>query len=327
MELRKRGEESPVDETNMIFFRTLEALSSRSAPIVLAAGAFDGVHRGHQALIAESVRTARARKGEAWVLTFDPHPSKVLHPDNPQRLLTSTPHKMRLFEQLGPDGCVLVPFTREFSAIEPEDFVEQLCRAAPTLSVVIVGTNWTFGRRAQGNTPLLRELAVRYGFDVRVPEPVLSDGAPISSTRIRHAVEQGRLDDLEAMLGRPFSLMGTVSEGRRLGRELGFPTANIRLQDEVRPPSGVYVIRADIDGTRHEGAAYLGKRPKAGGHDVEHILEAHLFDMERDLYGKAIEVFFLEKLRPDRRFPDHESLRAQIARDVEQARNWREKDR
>ncbi len=311
----------------MILLNTLEALSSRSVPLVVAAGAFDGVHRGHQLLIKEAMQTALLLKGEAWVLTFDPHPSKVLHPDNPRRLLTSTPHKLRLFEQIGPDGCVLVPFTREFSSVEPEDFVERFCRAAPTLSVVIVGTNWTFGRRARGNTPLLRELAPRYGFEVKVPEPVLSGGAPISSTRIRHAVEQGRLDDLEAMLGRAFSLMGTVTQGRQLGRELGFPTANIRLQDEVRPPSGVYVIRADIDGTRHEGAAYLGKRPTAGGQDVEHILEAHLFDMNRDLYDTVIEVFFLEKLRPDQRFPNHKALRAQIARDVEQAKNWLEKNR
>ncbi len=286
----------------------------------MAAGAFDGVHKGHQKLIRAAENRAKAMKGTAFTLTFDPHPSRVLLPDSTPRLLTSTAHKLRILHGLGVEGCVLVPFTLEFSRIEPEQFVEQLCEAAPSLKAIIVGPNWTFGHRARGNTDLMRELASKHGLEVIVPDAVSWNGAPISSTRIRQAVEHGQLEDTESMLGRPFSMLGTVTHGRRIGRELGFPTANIRLYDEVRPPSGVYAVISEIDGANYKGAAYLGKRPSSSGQNEEHVLEAHFFDISIDLYGKEIEVFFMDKLRGNQRFPNDDLLKAQIAKDIDQAR-------
>lgn len=193
--------------------------------------------------------------------------------------------------------------------------------AMPRLHTLVVGPNWRFGRRAAGDVALLEELAGAHGLAVMIPETVSLDGVTVSSTRIRRAVESGHLEEAERMLGRPFSLMGTVTTGRQYGRELGFPTANIRLQEEARPPTGVYAVYGIYNGERHNGAAYLGIRPTAHGVHTHHLLEVHLFDVDIDLYGKEIEVSFIKFLRGDQRFFDHEALKAQIAKDVQQARD------
>ncbi len=301
---------------------TWEALKTREArtPLCLVIGAFDGIHNGHQLLIRETVRLAREVRGEAWLLTFDPHPARVLRPDQSPPLLTSTTHKLRLLEPLGLDGVMVHPFTLALSELEPEAFLETLCTALPGLHTIVVGSNWRFGHRAAGDVQLLEQLAASHGFSVYVPDPVLFESEPISSTRIRQAVEAGRLHEAEHMLNRPFSLLGTVTTGRQYGRELGFPTANIRLQEEARPPTGVYAVYGMYNGERHNGAAYLGIRPTAHGAHAHHLLEVHLFDVTVDLYGKAIEVFFVEHIRGDRRFDDHDALKNQIARDVEKVK-------
>ncbi len=297
-----------------------EDFESGTTPIALAIGAFDGVHRGHQELIQAAIEHAGRWNGEAWALTFDPHPAKVLRPDTAPRLLTSTTHKLRLLDELGLHGCLILPFSQEFSRQEPEEFIEQLCRHARGLREVVVGRNWRFGHRASGNPERLRQLAAQYSFGVTVPDSVEWQGEAISSTRIRDALEAGRLDDVREMLGRPFSLSGFVTEGKKLGRELGFPTANIHPVDEARPPTGVYVVYGMIRGRRYPGAAYIGKRPTEHGQDQRYILETHFFDVSLDLYGQEIELFFLEQLRGDQRFESHEALKEQIARDVATAR-------
>lgn len=293
---------------------------SGTNPIALAIGAFDGVHRGHQELIRTAVEHARRLNGEAWALTFDPHPAKVLRPQAAPRLLTSTTHKLHLLEELGLDGCLVLPFTPEFSRLEPEEFVDQLCRHVRELREAVVGRNWTFGHRASGNPARLEALATSRGFRVTVPDWIEWRGEPVSSTRIRDALEAGQLADVREMLGRPFSLSGYVTEGRKLGRELGFPTANIHPVDEARPPIGVYVVYGVIRGRRYPGAAYLGRRPTEHGQDQRYILETHFFDVSLDLYGQEIELYFLEQLRGDQRFDSHEALKEQIARDVATAR-------
>ncbi len=307
----------------MQILNTWEALASHtngSGPCALAIGAFDGLHTGHQALIQKAVGAARQQSGTAWLLTFDPHPSRILRPDTGPLLLTSTEHKLRLLQGTGLDGVVVHPFTADLAGWPPETFLQRLRSAVPNLQVIVVGANWRFGRRASGDVPQLKKWGTAQGVAVEVPAAVEWQGAPVSSTRIREAIEHGRLPAAHAMLGRPFSLWGAVTTGRQYGRELGFPTANIRLQDEVRPPTGVYAVRAHVDNRPHNGAAYLGLRPTAQGIDSHHLLEVHLFDVTLDLYGQLIEVAFVEHLRPDQRFPDATTLQAQIARDVARAR-------
>lgn len=296
---------------------TLQELSSVSRPLVLAAGTFDGVHTGHASVIDHARRAAEAMNGETWVLTFDPHPLKILHPASAPGLLTSTPHKVQLLAALSVDGCLVLPFTPELARVEPEDFINQLCHAAPSLKAIVIGANWTFGRKARGDVKLLKELAVTQGFDVHVASAATWKNEPVSSTRIRRAVSYGHFDEIEAMLGRPFSMLGTVVHGKKLGRELGFPTANLDPHNEVHPPAGIYAVRALIDGAVHPAAAYLG------GRRTEHpsgVVEVFIMDFAGDLYGRDIEIVFVKKLRDDHAFPDHAALALQIGKDVEHAR-------
>lgn len=298
-------------------------------PLVLAVGFLDGVHLGHQRVIRTAVEQARAAGGRAWVLTFDPHPLKVLRPDSAPPLITPTRQKLRWLGNLGVEGCILLPFTTDLARVEPEDFIAGLRRDLPGLTGIVVGSNWTFGHRGRGNATLLGELAALHGFRATVVEPVLLDGRPVSSTRIRQAVQQGDCANAAAMLGRPFSLSGPVTGGRRVGRELGFPTANLDLTGELHPPPGVYAAgatpdpRADDADPRawtHEGAAYIGRRPTFGSGHAE-VLEVHVFDFDGDLYGRDLEVFFLERLRGDQTFADATALKAQIAADIARARD------
>jgi riboflavin kinase/FMN adenylyltransferase len=295
--------------------RSIKALASIKAPLVFAAGVFDGVHKGHQAVIARARECAAKAKGETWILTFDPHPMRVLKPDAAPALLTSTPHKLELLSHCHADGCVLLPFTQEFAQVEPEAFIDQLRAAAPSLRELVVGENWTFGHRGRGDTRLLRELAAKRSLTATIVPGVTWSGDVISSTRVREAVTEGRLDEAAAMLGRPFSILGTVVHGKKLGRKLGFPTANLDPHNEVRPPAGIYAVRALIDGHRLPAAAYVGSGPDTGD-----IVEVHLLDHDADLYGRDIEVFFHQKIRDDRRFAKQEELKRQIARDLDQAR-------
>ena len=239
----------------------LAYLRGERRPVLLAAGFFDGVHRGHQAIIRKIVGAARRERGAAWVMTFDTHPLKVLHPETAPRLLTSTPHKLRLLKALGVQGCIVIPFTRSLARREPKAFIAMLARAAPALRQITIGRNWTFGRQGRGTPTMLKTMAPAYGFKVAVIPPVRWRGRAISSTRIRAAVRAGRLAEAADMLGRPFSLLGTVVPGRGLGRKLGIPTANLNPHNEVAPPNGVYIVQARWDGVTYPGIANLGVRP------------------------------------------------------------------
>lgn len=285
-------------------------------PLAAAVGFFDGVHRGHREVIAHALRAARALGGEAWALTLDPHPLKVLQPQAAPPLLTSTRHKLIELGRLGIDGSLILPFSRALAAEPPEHFIERLLADVPRLRCLAVGFNWTFGKGARGDNALLRRLVEPRGLRVDVAQPVEWDGAPISSSRIRQAVLGGRLDDAASMLGRPFTILGPVAPGRRFGRTLGFPTANVIPQNEVIPPPGVYAARMKRQGGRHNGAAFLPAPNPA----PSHLVEAHLFDFEGDLYGEEVEIGFIRRLRGVRRFETTEDLRQAIARDVRQAR-------
>lgn len=321
---------------------SLEKMKSRQRPMMLAAGFFDGVHRGHQRLIKRALREREKEGGEAWVLTFDKHPMKTLHPERAPLLLTSVTHKLRLLESLGVDGCVLVPFTKSFSRLDPEQFIGMLKMSLPSLRAMFVGKNWTFGRSKRGNAAVLKKLCRRYGFNVKIVPPLCWKGSPISSTRIRMKIKAGMIDSAAEMLGRPASILGSVAKGSGTGRRIGIPTANLDPHNEVYPPDGVYVARSFIAGKKHDGILNLGTRPtvstmrsKAPARRTtrcrrpvqrlvkpKRVLELHIFDARPNLYGKEIEVSFLKKLRNERRFASMEDLKRQIENDIRAARAW-----
>jgi riboflavin kinase/FMN adenylyltransferase len=233
-------------------------------------------------------------------------------------MLTSTPHKLALLAQSGLDGVVVHPFTRELASLEPEAFIDFLRDCVPSHAALVVGFNFNFGHRARGDTTMLRELGTARGFDVHIVGGLQWNGDGISSTRIRQAVTTGRLDEAAAMLGRPFSVFGKVIHGKQLGRQLGFPTANVQPENEVRPPPGSYAARARVGDTWYDGAAYV-HNPARG---AAPIVEFNAFDCSPDFYGADMEACFLRQIRGDQRFETLDALKAQIARDVSAIRRY-----
>ena len=290
-------------------------------PVFLAIGVFDGVHLGHRAVIERALADARDAGGSPVVVTFDPHPVRVLRPEKAPRLLTSTPHKLRLIRALGVQDLLVIPFDSAFAATPPEEFIRQLATAAEPLREICVGHQWSFGKGRAGNLEMLARLGADLGFEeVGVPA-VEVDGRIVSSTLIRQAVERGDLADAARLLGRDYTILGTVVEGRRLGRTIGFPTANLSAHNEQFPPNGVYAVEVlrNGDATRR-GVANIGVRPTIAEAGGERGLEVHLFDFDGALYGDDLEIVFRHFLRPERKFPSIEALREQIARDVGAAR-------
>jgi riboflavin kinase/FMN adenylyltransferase len=300
--------------------RAIDDLESLPGSTHLAIGVFDGLHRGHQAVIGRALESSRQTGGNAVVVTFHPHPVRVLRPEKAPRLLTSTPHKVKLIEKLGVDAVLLLEFTLEFSKTPPEIFIERLVRAANRLSQICVGQEWTFGANRSGSIRLLEELAPKLGFQVASVPPVLVGERVVSSTLIRSAVECGDLESAAKYLGRDFTILGTVTEGRQLGRRLGFPTANLRAHNELFPPNGVYAAKAWFRDNEYGGVVNIGVRPTIENETGERILELHLFDFEQQIYGEDVEVAFLAYLRPEHKFSGVDELQNQIQRDAETAR-------
>ncbi len=300
--------------------RTIDELRAVPGPVVLCIGVFDGVHLGHQSVIGEALADAAEIGGSAVVLTFDPHPTRVLRPEKASHLLTSTAHKTALLAGLGIEWLLIVNFDDAFAAQDPREFVENLARAADPLRQVSVGERWTFGRGRSGNVDLLRELGGRLGFGVKGMPPVEIDGETVSSTRIRQAVQAGDFETARRYLGRDYTILGTVESGRQLGRTIGFPTANLRAHNEQFPPDGVYAVRCQVGGSALTGVANIGVRPTVAAAGAERTLEVHLFDFEGNLYGQDLEVTFAEHLRSEQSFDGIEALKGQIRCDVEAAR-------
>jgi riboflavin kinase / FMN adenylyltransferase len=289
-------------------------------PTHLAIGVFDGVHLGHQAVIGRALESARLTGGSTVVVTFHPHPVRVLRPEKAPRLLTSTQHKIQLIRSLGADALLILRFTPEFSKTPPEVFIENLTKASNQLRQICVGREWSFGANRSGSVRLLEELSPKLGFELGSVTPVLVREQVVSSTLVRSAIECGALEFAASLLGREFTILGTVSEGKQLGRRLGFPTANLRAHNEQFPPNGVYAAKAWLDGKEHGGVVNIGVRPTIEHEAGERLLELHLFDFDREIYGQDVEVAFLQHLRPEQKFSGIEELRAQIKRDAENAR-------
>ena len=314
----------------MRILHSLEALRQVKLPVVAAAGFFDGVHLGHRTVIDSTIARARAIHGEAWLLTFDPHPMRVLNPTAAPPLLTATPHKLRVLERLDLDGCLVLPFTRAFAATEAEDFAAQLIAISPPLTELVVGENWRFGHRGSGHPPLLSQLSEGTPLTVTVAPPMAWEAETISSTRIRSAVQRGNIDEATAMLGRPFSVLGTVEHGEGIGRQLGYPTANLDAHHEVLPPFGIYAARALIcrageaperEAQLLDGVVSFGVRPTIETKGKpKPVFELHILDHEQDLYGMDIEIFFVSRLRDEEKFASIDQLKSQIAHDVEDSR-------
>ncbi len=304
----------------MEIIRSIEELERLHGPLFLAIGVFDGMHRGHQAVISTSTSHARSGNGTPLVVTFDPHPVKVLRPNDAPHLLTATQHKIALIRDLGVDHLLVINFDKKFAATPPEKFVEHLVAHSKPLREICVGHEWSFGKDRRGNLDLLKELGARFHFDVVGIPPVKVSGAVVSSTAIRQAVEKGDFATAAVMLGREYTILGTVKAGEKLGKKLGYPTANLSAHSEQFPPNGVYLAEAWIQGVLYHGVVNLGYRPTVSGGRSERVLEIYLLDFNRDIYGENVEVRFVRYLRPERKFDNLEALVRQIDADVQQAR-------
>jgi riboflavin kinase / FMN adenylyltransferase len=297
-------------------------LSHLPGPLFLAIGVFDGVHRGHQAVISTSTRHAHSADGTPVVVTFDPHPARILRPEEAPHLLTATQHKIALIRALGVGHLLVVKFDKNFAATSPENFVEQLVQNSMPLREICVGHEWSFGKNRAGNLDLLQRLGARFDFNVVGIPPVKVNGTVVSSTAIRQAVEAGEFAKAASMLGREYTILGTVSGGEKLGKKIGFPTANLSAHSEQFPPDGVYFAEAWLDGVLLHGVVNLGFRPTVSSGQPERILEIHLLDFDQDIYGKDLEIRFVRYLRPEKKFESVDALVRQIEVDVRQAREF-----
>ena len=304
----------------MRVLNSIVELAEVPGPVFLAIGVFDGVHLGHRAVIERALLDSRAANGTAVIITFDPHPARVLRPERAPRLLTATKHKLQLIEALGSTHALVIKFTWEFADMEAEKFVLELHACCKPLREICVGHEWSFGKNRAGNLATLKRMGDELGFDeVGVPA-VKVDGEIVSSTRIRAAIERGDFAAAARCLGREYSVLVTVVHGDGVGRTLGFPTANLSAHNEQFPPDGVYAVEAWFHGRNRLGVVNIGVRPTITNASGERLLELHLFDYSEDIYGEDVEVFFHEFLRAEKKFESQEALRTQIAADAMRAR-------
>ena len=286
---------------------------------VLALGNFDGLHRGHTKIIERVRRVAAERGATSLVLTFDPHPPRIVRPDKAPPLLMTLQQKLEALEKAGVQGVAIVTFTPELSQWEPEVFVRTVLVDWLHVGEVWVGADFLFGRNRSGNFSLLRALGGHYGFRVEKIDPVRYKDFVVSSTRVRRLVAEGRVDEAGALLGRHVFIDGRVVKGAGRGRELGVPTANLDSPNELLPPNGVYATTVTVDGVVHAGVTNIGLRPTFA--DVTRpTIEVHVLGLDRDLYGQQVRLGFIQRLRDERRFPDVDALKAQIDADVRRAR-------
>jgi len=292
---------------------------SRWVHPVLALGNFDGVHRGHRKILDRLHRVASERGATSVVMTFDPHPPRVVRPDKAPPLLMTKSQKLEAIAQAGVQGAAIVRFTRELSQWDPEMFVRTVLVDWLHVSEVWVGANFLFGHDRSGNFSMLRDLGGRYGFKAEKIDPVRYKDFVVSSTRVRRLVSEGRMDEAGALLGHEYVLDGTVMRGDQRGRTLGFPTANLCTDNELLPPHGVYATTARVGEAVYASITNIGTRPTVE-QSGRTVIETHIFDLDKDLYGSTIRVGFVQRLRDERAFESLDLLRAQIDSDCRRAR-------
>lgn len=283
-------------------------------PTVCGLGNFDGIHLGHQALIRKILDISNKESLEPTIITFNPHPSKVLTPNKSAPLITTLEQKKKIFKHLGIKNLVLLPFNNKFSQITYQDFVEDILIDKCYSKVNVVGFDYTFGYKGMGNAKLLKKVCAKKGIRTYIMPPVTYNNLPISSSLIRHFIKKGNITEVSKLLGRPYSILGTVVKGNGIGTKLGFPTANIDLpKNIILPPRGVYACIVKINNKTYRGAANLGLKPTFNGTTIN--LEVHLFDFNQNIYDKEIEVFFIDMLRKEKRFKSVTDLKEQIKKD------------
>jgi riboflavin kinase/FMN adenylyltransferase len=284
----------------------------------VALGNFDGVHKGHQTLLARTGEHAKALKAPLVVLTFEPHPRRFFVPDTGPFRLTMLPAKLRLLEQFGVQAVLAQHFDSAFAALSADAFVDEVLLAGLGARHVVCGYDFTFGARRVGNVEMLRAMGAVKGFAVTVLDPVMREGEIYSSTSIREALRAGWPSEAAELLGHTWEIEGTVEQGDKRGRTIGFPTANVALGEHLRPRFGVYAVRALINDSWRNGVANLGRRPTIG--KLQENFEVHVFDFDGDLYGKTLRVQLVDFIRPEMKFSGLDQLKAQIAADANAAR-------
>ena len=312
-----------------LFVQTFNAISNFPTQLAAVAttGTFDGVHAGHQAILKRLIASANEIGGQSVLITFDPHPRRLIHPEYPLELLTTIEERSELLADLGLDFLIVQPFTLEFSKTESIDFVRRLLVEQVGVKRLVIGHDHRFGRNREGSFEHLREFAPVYGFEVEEIPALDISAMHVSSTQIRHALQEGKVEKAALALTRPYFVTGQVVQGRQIGRTIGFPTANVGHlhPDKLLPAQGVYAVKVDLmdqpasSATRMLPAvANYGQRPSI--EPGQAVLEVHLLEGGQDLYGQNIRVHFMERLRGEYTFPDKDSLKAQIARDAQEAR-------
>ncbi len=300
----------------MKIIHTAKELRPGARKVSLAIGFFDGVHLGHQQTIRQAITDARQNEAVSLVITFDRHPNAVVAPARMPPLIYSLPQKLRTIRTLGADALLLIHFDEPFSRQTGEDFIRGLAADLGQILSICVGANFVFGYKRGGNVQLLNRLGNSLRFGVHALASVALDGQAVSSTRIRAAILAGKLDAASQMLGRAYSLAGPVVHGDRLGRQLGFPTANLDPAGRALPPNGVYAVHALVEGRTYRALLNIGSRPTLARPEPQLRIEAHLLGFQGDLYGQELEISFVEKLRDERRFPSLAALRRQIQSDL-----------
>lgn len=300
---------------------SLEALPQQPAYPVMAIGVFDGVHRGHQAILEGLRDRARETAGTSLVLSFHPHPQKVIRPGDAPRLLQTGVQKEQMLRRLGIDYLIRHPFTRRLSLYTPDEFARRILYSHG-IKEIRVGANFRFGHRRSGDFQTLQRLGQRYGFEVVEVEAVHTRGLRISSTLIRRALDEGRTSLARHLLGRPYQIRGVVIRGEGRGAGLGFPTANLQPRNELLPSGGVYLTHAWVNGDCHASVTNIGVRPTLDRPAAAPIVETHLLDYTGDLYGKSLALDFWLRWRDEKKFDNLQRLREQIGRDIEAARRY-----
>ncbi len=283
---------------------------------VVTLGVFDGVHSGHQKVIQKTINLANKKNGKSIILTFDRHPKSFLS-QTQQSCITSLEHRLVLFEQLGVDLSVVLEFNKKIAEISAEDFITKIMYEWLGAKVIVLGFNCSFGKDRRGNASMVRDCADKYGFEVVTCDPVEFEGETTSSTTIRKHIIRGNLQKARGMLGRRVSVFGTVIKSSGRGKSLGFPTANLNLHHEIKPPSGVYATKAFLEGREYNALTNIGTCPTFGEstHNDEPVVEVHIINFNESIYGKDLEVQFLYKLREETRFESAEELKLQLERD------------
>jgi riboflavin kinase/FMN adenylyltransferase len=299
--------------------RGLESLKNSYSNVVLTIGNYDGVHLGHQKILSDVIKKAREINGTSMVMTFEPHPVKVLSPERDIKLLTTFEEKAKIIGRLGIDVLLCVNFDINFASLKPDEFVKDILVEKLKVKAIIVGSNYTFGRHKKGKIPLLRRRGKKFGFSVKAVRQVKIHGTVVSSSAIRSLLLRGAVHEASLFLGRPYSIEGVVIKGKGRGAKLlNVPTANIETPFEVTPKDGVYAVRIELNDNLYDGVANIGKNPTFGNSLTSY--EVHIFDFNDNILDKRLKIYFIDRIRSEKKFPDIKALEEQIRKDITKAK-------